>query len=143
MIKKCHNKKGFTLAESLMASVILSITAAGILVPFTTGATMQAEGNHRTLAARLAADLIEEIINESFDQIIAAYNYTESQGYVKDASGSVFSNFNYAKFSRTVTCSYVYVPQETGATETKFILATVRVSYDDKELMVLNRLIGQ
>lgn len=129
-----------------MAVVVLGIAAAGVLLPFTGGAAVRAEGMHRTLAAKLAGDLIEEIVNASFytnlDDIIVRYNYTESQGQVKDGDGTVFTDSNYANFSRSVSCGYVYVPQESGDRDAKFILATVRVYYSGEEIAIINRLIG-
>ena len=122
-----------------MATVVLGIAAAGVLLPFTSGAAVRAEGVRRTLAAKLASDLMEEVINAPFDQIAANYNYAEAQGQVKDASGAVFTDSNYANFSRDVSCVYVWVPQES---RTEFILATVRVYYSGREIAVINRLIA-
>ena len=127
-----------------MATVVLGIAAAGVLLPFTNGAALRAEGTQRTLAAKLAGDLMEEIVNTPFDQIVASYDgYAEPQGQVKDASGVVFTDSNYADFSRDVSCAYVYVPQESGAADAKFILATVRVYYDGKPMAIVNRLISE
>ena len=58
MNNELRTNKGFSLAEAVMAVVVLGIAAAGILLPFTSGAAVQAEGVHRTLAAKLAADLM-------------------------------------------------------------------------------------
>jgi len=134
--------KGFSLAEAMIATVVLGIAAAGMLLPFTGGAALRAEGAHRTLAAKLAGDLMEKVINTPFGDIVGSYNYTEPQGKVKDVSGAVFSDSNYANFSRDVSCEYVYVPQESGTEEPKFIRATVRVYYSGRETAVINRLIG-
>ena len=132
---KLRTNKGFTLTEAMMAMVILALAVTGILLPFTTGAAVRAEGMHKTLAAKLAADLMEEIINTPASQIISA---TETQGQVKSADGTVFTDSNYAKFSRTVTCEQRIAPA--GA---KFILVTVRVCYNDREMAAVNRLISQ
>jgi len=126
-----------------MATVVLGIAAAGVLLPFTSGAAVRAEGVRRTLAAKLASDLMEKIVNTPFDQIVASYNYTEPAGQVKDAAGAVFADSNYANFSRDVSCAYVYVPQESGMEEPKFILATVRVYYKGRETAIINRLISE
>jgi len=127
-----------------MATVVLSIAAAGVLLPFTSGARLRAEGTHRTLAARLAADLMEEIVNTPFDQIVASYDaYAEAQGQVKDAGGTIFTDSNYANFSRDASCEDVYVLQENGTGESKFICATVRVYYSGREIAVINRLISR
>ena len=126
-----------------MATVVLGIAAAGVLLPFTSGAAVRAEGMRRTLGARLAGDLMEEIISTPFDQILAGYNgYAEPQGQVKDVSGAVFIDSNYASFSRDASCAYVRVPQESETGELKFIRVTVRVYYSGKQIAIINRLIG-
>ncbi len=144
-MKKCRKQKvkGFSLAEAMIATVVLAIAAAGVLLPFTSGARMRAEGARRTLAAKLAADLMEEIINTPFGDIIDQYGvYMETQGQVKDASETVFTDSNYANFSRKAACDEVYVDGESGDDEPKFIRATVRVYYDGAELAAVSRLIG-
>jgi len=138
------NAKAFTLAEAMIATVVLGIAAAGVLLPFTRGAAVQAEGMRRTLGAKLASDLMQEIVNTQFNQIVAAYGaFSEAQGQVKDAGGVVFTDSNYAMFSRDSTCDYVYVPQESGTGVTKFILITVRVHYSGKEIAIINRLVNE
>jgi hypothetical protein len=140
---KRPNRSGFSLAEAMLATVVLGIAAAGVLLPFTSGASVRAEGMRRTLAAKLAGDLMEEIINTEFDSIIAQYNYTEPEGQVKDAMGVVFTDDNYAGFGREVSCEYVYVPQESGVAASKFIRATVRVNCNGREVAIINRLISK
>ena len=136
--------KGFSLAEAMMATVVLGIAAAVVLLPFTSGARVRAEGMRRTLAAKLAGDLMERIINTPFDQIVDSFDgYTEPQGQIKDAGGAVFTDSNYANFSRDVSCMYVRVPQEGELGELKFIRATVRVYYNGTETAIINRLISR
>lgn len=136
-------RRGFTLAESVMALTVLGIAAAGVLLPFAGGARVRAEGNRRTLGVKLAGDLMEEIVNTSFDQIVALYNYSEPQGQVRDADGQVFADSSYANFGRDVSCEYVYVPQESGAGDPGFIRATVRVSYSGMAMATVNRLVSK
>ena len=110
-----RNVQGFTLAEAMIAMVVLGIAAAGVLLPFSSGAVVRAEGLRSTLGSILASDLIEQIINTPFDEIIEDYDdYFEAQGQVKDAAGFVFTDPAYANFSRNASCQYVYVPQESG-----------------------------
>lgn len=138
------SKQGFTLTEAMMAVVVLGIAAASLLIPFISGASVRAEGINRTLAARLASDLLEEIVNTPFDQIVGSYNgYSEPQGQVKDAAGIVFTDSNYARFSREVSCQYVYVPQESGTESPKYIRVTVQVKYDDRLMATINRLVSK
>ena len=127
-----------------MAVVVLGIAAAGVLLPFSGGASVRAEGVRRTLGVKLASDLTERIVNTPFDQIIATYNgYSESQGQVKDADGVVFADGHYANFSRDASCEQVYVPQEGGMQYPIFIRATVRVYYSGRTIATVNRLVGK
>ena len=140
----CAGRRGFTLAEAMIATVVLGIAAAGVLLPFTSGARVQAEGMRRTLGAKLASDLMEEIVNTPFEQIVASYDgYSEAQGQIKDAGGAVFTDSNYVRFSRSSICDYVYVPQESAAGVSKYIRVTVRVYYDGKEIAAINRLVNK
>ncbi len=135
---------GFSLAEAMMATVVLGIAAASVLLPFSSGAAVRAEGMHRTLGARLASDLMEKIVNTPFDQIVGSFNgYTENEGQISDAESQLFTDLGYARFSRSASCAYVYVPQEGGAAAAKFILATVRTYYSGKQVAVINRLISK
>jgi prepilin-type N-terminal cleavage/methylation domain-containing protein len=144
---KRHNayRGGFTLLEAILAMVVLSMAAAGVLLPFADGASVQAEGLHRSLAASLANNLLERIINTPFDQVAAIWHgYTEDQGQIKDASGTTFTDPIYANYSREVTCQKVYMPQESGPPiPANFVLATVRVYYRGEQIAVVDRLISQ
>ena len=136
--------RGFTLAEAMMAMVVLSIAVAGVLLPFSSGAAVRTEGLRRTLSAKLAGDLIEHIVNTPFEEIVTGYHgYSEPQGQIKDAWGTVFTDSNYANFSRSASCEYVYVPQESEATAPKFILVTVLVQYNGIQMATINRLVGE
>ena len=138
-------RRGFTLAEAMIATVVLGIAAAGVLLPFTSGATARAEGMRGTLGAKLASDLMEEIVNTPFEQIVAGYNYSEPQGQVKDAAKMVFTDPMYANFSRKVSCVNVDVPVSPGgfSKDVGFIHATVWVYYSDKEIAIIHRLVSE
>jgi hypothetical protein len=138
-------RAGFTLAEATLALVILGMAAAGVLLPFAGGATVQAEGLHRTLSARLAHDLIERIVATPYDQVVPTWHgYTEAQGQVKDAGGTVFTDPVYINYSRDATCETVYVAQQ-GDNDPPafFILATVHVYHDGAETATVRRLISK
>jgi len=118
----------------MIATVILAIGAAGVLLPFTIGAAERAEGQHRTLASRLAADLMEEILSTPFEYIVSSYgSYSEPQGEVKDWTEAEFTDPAYMNFARDASCT----------TEANFIQATVRVYYKGAEVAVINRLISE
>ena len=139
--------KGFTLAEAMMATVVLGIAAAGVLLPFASGAAVRAEGMRRTLGAKLASDLMEEIISTEFDDIMNKYGtYIELQGHIISDfyTGAEFTDPMYANFSRDASCVNVDVPvSPTGFSEgVGFIHATVRVYYSGEQIAIINRLIG-
>ncbi|KPL21708.1 MAG: hypothetical protein AMJ75_09455 [Phycisphaerae bacterium SM1_79] len=160
-------QRGFTLAEALMATVVLAIAAAGVLLPFASGARVRAEGMHRTLGAKLASDLMEEIITKpfldpdgsaydyhlgpdsgeiTFDNIDDFHGYSESQGQIRDASGGVFTDRSYARFSRDVSCQYATVPQQPPQSEPEqcnFIRVTVQVYYSGKKIATIDRLVSE
>jgi len=139
---RIKNRKGFSLAEGMMATIVLGVAAAGVLLPFTTGAKVRSEGMRLTLASKLAGDLMEEVVNTPFDQIIANYNYSEAEGQIKDADGIVFGDLNYFRFSREVSSELIYVAQQDGTNAPNFIKVTVRVYYDGVETAIINRLIS-
>ncbi|MBN1359927.1 MAG: hypothetical protein JW993_05015 [Sedimentisphaerales bacterium] len=123
----------------MLAMVILSMAAAGVLLPAVSGASVQAEGLHRTLGAILANDAIERIVSTPFDEIVANlddYSTTEAQGQLKDASGTIFTDSMYENFSRRVTCAW-------DPNQDFFIVVTVQVSYMGQELVNVKRLISK
>ncbi len=133
-----------------MAMVLLGIAAAGVLLPFSRGAVVQAEGRRMTLAAQLADDLMERIVATPPSEIvqnIQAYNYTEAQGEVRDASGAVFTDPMYAKFSRSVICEERPVEQQIysgmSLEPCDFILAYVQVGYEGRPVAALSRRISK
>ena len=153
-----------------MAVAVLGIAAASVLLPFISGAALRAEGVNRTLAARLASDLMEQILrlpfhdpngvvydynpgpesgetgSANFDNIDDYDGYEEPQGQVKDATGAVFADSNYKRFSRNVACEYVYVPPqppESNPAKCEFIRITVQVNYSGKEMATIVRLVSE
>jgi len=136
--------KGFTLAEAMIATVVLGIAAAGVLVPFVTGASLRAEGLRRTVGANLASELTEQIIATDFNQIVTTYNnYSEGQGQIKDVTGAVYTDPAYMHYSRSAECVYVNVGGESGDDDPVFIRATVKVYYRGAETASVSRLISK
>ncbi len=146
-MRRTSGKKagGFTLAEAMVATVVLGIAAAGVLLPFTAGAHSRAEGQRRTLGAKLAGDLMERIIAADFEDIDSTYgSYSEEQGQVEDMNGDVFADAMYANYSRTASCVYVFVEPLSGDDEEYFFIrATVKVYYLGAEVASVSRLISK
>jgi hypothetical protein len=115
------NKKGFTLIEAMLAVVPFVLGTAGVLRPFAGGATVQADGRHRTLAAKLAGDLLEKIVSRPFSLIVCFDGYTETLGQVKDSDDKIFITPAYAKFSRKLSsvgdrrgAFFIYIKRNLG-----------------------------
>jgi prepilin-type N-terminal cleavage/methylation domain-containing protein len=145
-IDRDKGRLGFTLPEAVIALVILGMAAAGVLLPFSSGAAAQAEGIHRTLAARLASDLMNQIVATPFDQIVDKWDgYSEAEGQVRDANDLVFSDPLYARFSRDVTCvpNISVYPQTGLASDSGFLLVSVRVYDRGRPMVTLSRLVGR
>jgi prepilin-type N-terminal cleavage/methylation domain-containing protein len=139
MRSSCRNRKGFSLAEAVIATVVLGIAAAGVLLPFTSGVSVRAEGERRTLGAKLASDLMEKIISDHFNgSDIVNNNYSELQGQIRDAAGNLLKDTDpsYANFSRGASCEY-------NASQPFFIIVTVWVKYNGNEIVSLKRLISK
>ncbi len=137
LYSKCS---AFTLTEAMIAVVILGFASAAIVLPISSGASLTAEGSHRTLAANLASDLIEQIINVPFDQIISTYgDYTENQSRMIKADGSYFTQPIYKRFSRKAACS----KWPLNDNQSNLVLITVKIFYDGKELAQIQRLKGR
>jgi prepilin-type N-terminal cleavage/methylation domain-containing protein len=140
-------RPGFTLPEAVMALVLLGMAAAGVLLPFGDGATVQAEGWHQTLAAKLANDLLERIVRTPFEQVVSVWDgYTEAAGQVTDASGAKFTDPMYVGFGRDVSCHPAYVPQQvmSGSMQITpdFVVVTVQVTYQGRLLASIDRLVS-
>ena len=135
-------RSGFTLLEATMAMVVLGMAAAGVLLPFSHGAVVQAEGRRLTLGAKLANDLLERIVATAPSQIVSTWNgYAEAQGQVKDAGGVAFADPMYANFSRSAACHNVLVAQQSLAST--FVLVSIQVSYEGRQIATLNRLVSK
>ena len=139
----CKLVRGFTLIEALIALVILGIAAAGLILPFASSAAVQEQGCSRTIAAKLACDLVEQIIADpnGFNLIKHDYDgYTEQKGHIKNAAGADFTDPMYADFSREAVCEYYRPPPQQDFGAYNFIRITVKVYQNDLKLAEVTRL---
>jgi type II secretory pathway pseudopilin PulG len=137
-------RAGFTLAEALLAVVLLGMAASSVLLPFTTGTIVRKEGARRTLAANLASEQMEKVIMTPFSQIISTWNNTtENTGQLKDGQGNTLTSSAYDSFSRTTTCKSVLVSQQSGVLGSSLISINVVVLYKGAPLVTLNRLVSE
>ncbi len=135
-----QNRKGFTLAEAMIAMVILAVATSAVILPFSTAAALTQEGAKRTLAATLAADLLEEIQNSYFTISLLQWlnydGYFEPAGKVRDANWQIFTDPIYQKFAWLSKCSAADVGGES------LWWVTVYIYYNDIEIFQVSTLIG-
>lgn len=128
-------RRGFTLTEAMIAMVILSFATAAVILPFATGATMNAEGAKRTIAAKLAADKLEEITYSSIEACSGNFP-PEMAGFFNDDNYNlILTDGAYSRFRRLVECT------EEIRLETMWYV-TVIVYYDEEEVLKMSRLFG-
>ena len=136
MAARYRKQNGFTMIEAMLAVMVLAVAATGVIVPFATGASVQAEAAHRSLGAKLASDLIERVTSDDFDTISATWTgYSEAEGAVTNAGGEVFSDIMYSRFSRYVTIDNDIL------SNVDHLLITVQTYYDGKQMAKLSKLI--
>jgi hypothetical protein len=162
-----NKRSAFTLFEAMLAVAVLGMAAAGVLLPFSSGAAVESEGIHHRVATELAANLMEQIASKPFHDPVAANDYrlgpeagetspasfdniddfdgyTEAQGQILDSAGNLLTDAQYALFSRSVSCSYGYLPQQSNSNAPyAFIRVTVTVSYSGREMAKLTRLFSE
>lgn len=127
-----------------MALTVLSVAATGVLIPFSNAASVHAEGMRRTLSAKLASDLVEEICATDYNNIIDTWDgYSEAEGHITMAGSSVeFTGDAYKFFSRSATCVTASIGSGDDAT-TLGRWVTVVVDYHGMEIISLSTLVSK
>ena len=160
---------GFTLAEALLACVILAMVSSAIVVPFAAGARSEQDGARRTVALSLAEDLMEEILAKPFKDPEASYEedwqtpgpgtgetyadrstldniddyhgLIEPVGTIQPAMTSQASDPLASEMSRLVKIAYVHLPGQDPHQAPNVCQVVVRVFWKDTELVRLSRLV--
>ncbi len=154
MKTKRYNRKGFTLAEAMIAVTLLAFAASAVSMPYVAGAASRAEGARRTLAAKLAADRLEQLAKIDYDQLWQYDGYPfelfpggledGNGGFLTDPTDPVYSDFT--RYSNVVPfrVSNGILEQVMPGADSDFSLVTVTVSYDEGLMNVrLSTLIGK
>ena len=138
-MKRSTKNNGFTLIEATIAMVLLAIAAAGVLLPFASAASVQEEAGRQTLAANLASEMMEKVLQSEPNDILLNFGvYSETKGAMLDTKGVVLSDSIYAGFSRSVEA--VKVPLVPSVPLVKI---TVSVAYEGNEMTRVTTLAGQ
>lgn len=107
------SNRGFTLVEVLIATVIVSIAFLGLSTLTIAAIRSLALSNHRTTAATLAQDKLEEIKNDAYANVTSAKYNTEGYNTIPD----------HPSYSRVVTI--------TAGPEPNTRIITVAVSWKE------------
>jgi len=155
MKTKSYNRKGFTLAEAMIAVTLLAFAASAVSMPYVAGAASRAEGARRTLAAKLAGDRLEQleqIANIDYDNQLWWYDgWYEFPGCLEDGNGGFLADPVYSDFTRfsnvvpfRVSNGVLEQVAFVDFADSDFCLVTVTVSYDEGLMNVrLSTLIGK
>ncbi len=158
-----YRRSGFTLAEALLASTILAITAAAAALPFAAGTQSAQAALELEQAVELGQALMEEILARPFlapeDPVVAlgpeggelqrkVYNAIDDfHGFTE--KGDVLRNYKLVALAdesldgywRDVTIEYVSFPEQKGGDVNSFVHVQVRVHHGSKLLVTLDRLV--
>ena len=134
-------QSGLTLIEALMASALLAMAAAGILLPITAAAAAQTDAQRRVIATRLAADVIEQVAAESFDDIMCPDEYSITYDTTSPNLAQLGYPLSYKNYKCDVKTNDEYLNKGTPQ-EVKLILLTVKVFDNNRPMITLKTLIG-
>jgi prepilin-type N-terminal cleavage/methylation domain-containing protein len=105
-IARPRSKRGFTLAECLVASVVLAASVTAIFSALNSGQKQMSDSSLAKLATGLGEEMMERILALPYtdpNNGMASYNgYSEAAGTVKDANGNLLPS-NYQVFSLSVS----------------------------------------
>ena len=147
-------RRGLTLLESMLASVVLAISVFAVTLPFTVGVRNDEVQHRRTVAVALAQEMMEEILSKPFND---PQGFSMPGPEPNEYSRWYFDNIDdydswYEYFgtsgdsatlglSRRVVTKYVYVSGQQTDQPPTFIRITVEVHYEGTLLVALTRLV--
>jgi Tfp pilus assembly protein PilV len=145
-----NRRAGYTLAESLIASVVLAASVVGIAGTLAASYQQNTVRGNTTTALNLAQQLMEEIAakpvelasgltnkpgwsngqtdRRQYDTIDDYDGYTDFSGSVQSANGTTLDLSNGGTYQRTVSVTSGAVPSGLTGPASDFLLVTVTVS---------------
>ncbi len=158
-----YRRGGFTLAEALLASTILAITAAAAALPFAAGTMNANAALELEQAVELGDALMNEILARPFlapeDPVVSLgpelgenarkdYNaiddfhgLTEQGDVLRNYKEVALADESLRGFWRDVTIEYVSFPEQPVDDVNSFVHVRVRCHRDTKLLVTLDRLV--
>ena len=160
-ITKARQRTGYTLAEAMIASVVLAVAVIGISWTLAASYQQSEVRGNKTTALSLAQQLMEEIASKPMDppasgdhggwsagytnrsvyDTIDDYNgYTDTSGALRLNDGNVIDAGDGGSYTRTVSVTSNAVPTGLTGTAGDFMLVTVTVSMPHHQSTSLSQL---
>lgn len=133
-----ERRRGFTLAESLLASVVLAVSVCAIATAMTTAFSQTGRVDQTGAALLICRQLHEEIAAKTFDDVAAMANQT-LDNRITLADGSHYDLP--AGFTRSVQIIRRSTPSGPEAANGDYLLIVVNVKIPNGEVVKLKRMI--
>jgi prepilin-type N-terminal cleavage/methylation domain-containing protein len=156
-----NGRRGFTLAESLIASVVLAVAVIGISWTLAASYQQSAVRGNKTTALSLGQQLMEEIASKPMDPPTSTDHGGWSAGYTNRKDYDTIDDYNGytdvssalplndgnsidagdgGSYTRTVTVTQNAVPTGMTGTAADFMLVTVKVAMPHGQSTSLSQL---
>ena len=136
---------GFTLIEGLLAATVLAVAAAGLSVPFAVAAGHQRADVVRTTSVSLAHQMMERLLNMTYDDVLAMNGQTDVGASMRNANNAAVNDNSLVGFTRTVAAEEVVLPLPGQPLEQAATLlrVVVVVQHRNTEYARVTRLFGR
>jgi prepilin-type N-terminal cleavage/methylation domain-containing protein len=160
-----RGRRGFTLAEVLLASTILAIVSAAATLPILAGEQYRQEADRLKHASELGRALMDEILarpvqstqvpdtllgpsaietsREKFLNVDAFAGYSESDGVLRNHALGVINAADVSGMWRSVTVQYATYPGQMAGDTTGLLLVRVNVLKGNVTLASFSRLVAR
>jgi len=157
------SRRGFTLAESLMASAILAVAVVGIVIPLSASHQQSRASDRSAAGAALARQLLDEIVSrpfedptdfsrtlgpeadetsrKDFDNVDDYHGYTDQTLSAKLLDGSALPWSGGETYQRAVSVEYRQTPAGSAVSSGDFAMVTARVTLPDGQTVTAQRLV--
>jgi Tfp pilus assembly protein PilV len=157
-----RRRRGFGLAEAMMATTVLAIAVVGIAGPLGAASEQARAGAERGAALILARELMEEIVakplwdggtschlgpesgetdRSKYDSVDDYNGYSDSTKELKNLSGQTVTYSTPAVYSRNVKVAYRTSPNSASVSSGDFALVTVTVTSPHKQVVQIWRVL--
>ncbi len=158
-LSKRRGRRGVTLVEAIVATVVLSVAVAAVSTALIAGTQQAYASVDAKRATQLAQAMMEEILAQpyndpegatgfgadaaetsraDFDNIDDYHGLTETTGTISDKNGNAYPN-EYASFGRNVTITSASMQPAGFSAAVTGVTITVSVTQNDIEVFSVSR----